>query len=163
MNQMQLAGRIQRSTMDNKIITSAIMEKKRTERLKTYLFVTDAVKCFDKLWLKDCFKELKTLRHKNNDLEILCKMNKRSNVTINTPIGQTKNTEIEEIFKHETTYGSVMCCSTTARVNDIEEKVCCKYRDTDKFLWMTFQRVGVLALEWFAQITRFVLARYIIK
>ena len=98
MNQMQLAGRTQRSTMDNKIITSAIMEKRRTERLKTYLLVTDAVKCFDKLWLKDCFKELETLRHKNNDLEILCKMNKRSNVTINTPIGQTKNIEIEEIL-----------------------------------------------------------------
>ena len=54
MNQMQCLGRTQRTTMDNIIIMSAIIEKRRTERLNTYLFFVDAVKCLDKLWLKDC-------------------------------------------------------------------------------------------------------------
>ena len=40
-------------------------------------------------------------------------MSERSVVTINTPFGAL-----------ETTYGPVMCCATTARVNDIGEKVC---------------------------------------
>ena len=35
MNQMQCVGRTQRSTMDNIIIMSAIVEKRRTERLNT--------------------------------------------------------------------------------------------------------------------------------
>ena len=35
MNQMQCVGRTQRSTMDNIIIMSAIIEKRRTERLIT--------------------------------------------------------------------------------------------------------------------------------
>ena len=55
---------------------SAIIGKRRTERFNTYLFFADAVKCFDKLWLKDCLIELKTLGYKHNDLKILCEMNK---------------------------------------------------------------------------------------
>ena len=46
-------------------------------------------------------------------------MNKRSIVTINTPFGETGNIEIEQIVKQGTTYGPVMYCATTARVNDI--------------------------------------------
>ena len=57
-------------------------------------------------------------------------MNKRSIVTINTPFGETGNIEIEEIVKQGTTYGPVMCCAVTASVNNIGEKVCCKYGDT---------------------------------
>ena len=117
--------------MDNIMIMSAIIEKRRTEKLNTYLFFADAVKCFDKSWLKDCLIELKTLGYKHNDLKILYEMNKRSIVTINTPFGETGNIEIEEIVKQGTTYGPVMCCATTARVNDIGEKVFCKYGDTE--------------------------------
>ena len=131
MKQMQCASRIQRSTMDNIIIMSAIIKKRRTERFDTDLFFADAVKCFDKLWLKDCPIELKTLGYKHNDLKILYERNKRSKVTINTPFGETGNIEIEEIVKQGTTYGPVMCCATTARVDDIGEKVCCKYGGTE--------------------------------
>ena len=96
---MHCAGRTQRSAMDN-IIMSAIVEKRRTERLNTDLFFADMVKCFDKLWLKDCLIELKILGHKHGDLKILYEMNKRSVVTINTPFGAL-----------ETTYGhsNVLC------------------------------------------------------
>ena len=58
-------------------------------------------------------------------------MNKRSIVTINTPFGETGNTEVEEIAKQGTIYEPLMCCATIARVNDIEEKVCRKYGDTE--------------------------------
>ena len=98
-NQIQCTGRTQRSTMDNIIIMSAIIEKRRTQRLNTYLFFADTVKYFDRLWLKDCLIELKTLGYKHNDLKILYQMNKKSIVTINTPFGEAGNIEIEEINK----------------------------------------------------------------
>ena len=69
---------------------SAIIEKRRNERLNTLLFFADAVKCFDKLWLKDCLIELKILGYKHNDLKILYEMSKRSKVTINAPFGETE-------------------------------------------------------------------------
>ena len=34
-------------------------------------------------------------------------------------------------MKQGTTHGPVMCCTTTARVDDIGEKVCCKYGGTE--------------------------------
>ena len=40
---------------------SAIIEKRKTERLNKYLFFAISVKCLDKSWLKDCLIELKTL------------------------------------------------------------------------------------------------------
>lgn len=50
-------------------------------------------------------------------------MNRRVEVTTNTPFGEKENIEIEEIVQQEPTYGPVMGCSLTARVNDIGEKI----------------------------------------
>ena len=54
MSEMQLAGKKGRSAMDNLIIMNTITENQRVQTLNTYMFFADAVKCFDKLWLKDC-------------------------------------------------------------------------------------------------------------
>ena len=54
MSQMQTAGRKQRSTVDNQIILNSMIENRRQNENKTYSFFTDAKKCFDKLYLKDC-------------------------------------------------------------------------------------------------------------
>ena len=39
--------------------------------------------------------------------------------------------EIKEIVKQGTIYGPIMCCASTARVNEIGEKVICKYRNIE--------------------------------
>ena len=46
--------------MDNMLIVSSIIEKTR-QKQNTYLMYADAVKCFDKLWLKECLIEMKEL------------------------------------------------------------------------------------------------------
>ena len=48
-------------------------------------------------------------------------------VKINTPYGDTENIEIREVVKQGTTYGLIMCCTSTAKVNEIGEKIICKY------------------------------------
>ena len=48
-SQMQIAGRKQRSTIDNLIILNSIIEYQREYKNKTYLLFADAKKCFDKL------------------------------------------------------------------------------------------------------------------
>ena len=124
---MQTAGKKQRSTMDNIVIVSAIIEQRRIEKRNTYVFFVDAITCFDKLWLQDCIIELAKLGYNKNDLEILYKLNETVQVKINTPYGDTENIEIKEVVKQGTTYGPIMCCASTARVNEIGEKVICKY------------------------------------
>ena len=131
LNKMQCADGTQRLTMDNLIRMIATIEKIRIGRLNTYFLFANAFKCFDKIRLNDCLIELKTLRYKRNDLKILEKYLKRSKVTINTPFGETGNIEIEKIAKQRIKYGPVMSCATTARLNDIGEKICGKYGDTE--------------------------------
>ena len=49
MSQMEKAGRKQRSTVDNLIILSSIIENQKESKNETYLVFADAQKCFDKL------------------------------------------------------------------------------------------------------------------
>ena len=70
MSKMQAAGRKERSAMDNLIITNTIIENQRAQKLKTYMFVADGVKCFHKPWLKDCLLELYNLGYDPNTLKI---------------------------------------------------------------------------------------------
>ena len=58
MSELKVAGRKQRSAMDNLIIMNTIIENQTAGKLNTYIFFADAVKCFDKLWLKDCLFEM---------------------------------------------------------------------------------------------------------
>ena len=85
MSEMQVAGRKERSAMDNLIIMNTIIENQRAQKLNTYIFFADAVKCFDKLWLKDCLLEMYKLGYDPNTLKILYEMNKETDIIIRTP------------------------------------------------------------------------------
>ena len=76
MSEMQVAGRKEWSAIDNLIIMNTIIENQRAQKLSTYMFFADAVKCFDKLWLKDCLLEMYNLGYHRNTLKILYEMNK---------------------------------------------------------------------------------------
>ena len=67
-------------------------------------------------------------------------------VKINTPYGDTENIEIREVVKQETTYEPIMCCTSTAKVKEIGEKVVYKYGNREKVclpLWMILQQHGM--------------------
>ena len=77
--------------------------------------------------MQDCIIEISKLGYNKNDLEILYKLNETAQVKINTPYEDTKNIEIREVVKQGTTYWSIMCCESITKVNEIGEKVICKY------------------------------------
>ena len=120
---MQTAGKKNRSTIDNIIITNAIIEKQRQSHKNTYLFFADAEKCFDKLWLKDCLIDMEEIGYNRNDIKILCELNKKAEIIVDTTVGQTECINIKEIVKQGSIFGLVMCCATTSRVNNIGETV----------------------------------------
>ena len=91
MSEMQAAGRKERSAMDNLIIVNTIIENQRAQKLNTYMFFADAVKCFDKLWLKDCLLEMYNLGYDPSKIRILYEMSKETDVIIRTPVGNTDN------------------------------------------------------------------------
>ena len=52
MSEIQVAGRKERSAMDNLIIMNTIIGNQGAQKLNTYIFFADAFKCFDKLCSK---------------------------------------------------------------------------------------------------------------
>ena len=85
--------------MDNILIVSSIIEKRRQEKQNTYLMCEDAVKCFDKLWLKDCLIKVKELGYSSNNIKILYEMYKKIGINIETPFGEISSMKIKEVVK----------------------------------------------------------------
>ena len=90
------------------------------------MFFADAVKCFEKLWLKDCLLDMYNLGYDPNTLKSLYKMNKETDILIRTPVGDTENIHVKKVVKQGPIFGHIMCCVETSTVNSIGEKV--KYR-----------------------------------
>ena len=123
MSEMQTVERKEMSPMDNSIKMNTIIENQRAQKLNTCIFFADAVKCFDKLWLKDCLLEMYNLGYDPNTLKILYEMSKETDIIIRTPVGNTDNIQVKEVVKQGTIFGPIMCCAETSTVNRIGEEV----------------------------------------
>ena len=55
---------------------------------KTYLFFADTIKCFDKLWLRDCVIEIHFLVYSPGTIRSLYEINKTSNIVVDTSVGK---------------------------------------------------------------------------
>ena len=76
MSPFQTGGTKFRATVDNKIVLSVVIRKNRKIGIKTYIVFGDAVKCFDKLWLKDALVELYKAGCSPADVVMIYEMNK---------------------------------------------------------------------------------------
>ena len=111
----------QRSTTDNILLLSEIIRQKRKLGKKCYLVFGDAVKCFDKLWLKDALVELYKAGYNKQDIQMIFKMNKDTTIEIETPSGTTNKMTVGEIVKQGTVLGPTLCCVVTDQINKIGE------------------------------------------
>ena len=66
MSEMQAAGRKEKSAMENLVIMNTITENQRAQKLNTCMLFADAIKCFNKLWVKDCLLGVYNLGHNPN-------------------------------------------------------------------------------------------------
>ena len=89
MSPFQTGGTKLRATVDNKIVLSEIIRKNRKMGKKTYIVFGDAVKCFDKLWLKDGVYELWRCGTDIRDCVMIKRLNERAEIVVKTPVGDT--------------------------------------------------------------------------
>ena len=104
-SQFQTGGTKGRSTIDNTLILSEIIRKNRYLGRKTYLVFGDAIKCFDKLWLKDCLVEMFNAGCRAQDIQMMYLLNQDTEVTIVTPSSTTNKIHVGEIVKQEQFWG----------------------------------------------------------
>ena len=117
----QNGGVKKRSPADNTLIFSEIIRQNKKLNRKTYVVYGDAVKCFDKLWLKDCLVELYKADCPPQDIQMMYLMNKDTVIEVITPSGATNKVEIGEVAKQGTVLGPTFCCVETDQINKIGE------------------------------------------
>ena len=108
-----------RSSADNLLILSEIIRQNKKLNRKTYIVYGDAVKCFDKLWLRDCLVELYKADCLPQDIQMMYLMNQDTVIEVVTPSGTTEKVEIGEIAKQGTVLGPTFCCVETDQINKI--------------------------------------------
>ena len=123
---LQNGGTKHRGTVDNWIILGAIMDEGKRLKKPVYLFFADLVKCFDRLWLKDCVNDLNSCGMREREAGLIYKLNEDAIFKVSTPAGLTKESRVKEIVKQGTVYGPKLCCASTGKINegiDVEEVV----------------------------------------
>ena len=119
----QNGGLKERSTKGNWLAMMSVIDKNRELNKSTYVLFADAEKCFDRLWLEDCLVDLTENGMREKEADILHKLNRRAEMVVETPVGETESFEINNIVKQGTIFGPILCCSSTAKINNIGERV----------------------------------------
>ena len=110
-----------RSNVDNIMITSEIIRQKKKAGKKCYMFFGDAVKCFDKLWLKDSLVELFKAGCEPQDIQMIYNLNRDTIIEVETPSGTTEKVKVGDIVKQGTVLGPMLCCVSTDQINKMGE------------------------------------------
>jgi hypothetical protein len=118
---LQAGGVKMRSTGDCLFLTSEIIRIKKKAGKKCYLVFGDAVKCFDKLWLRDALVDLFKAGCDPQDIQMIYKMNKNTVIEVETPCGTTEKVTVGEVVKQGTVLGPTLCCVSTDQINNIGE------------------------------------------
>ena len=117
----QNGGVKKRSPGDCLFLLSEIIRIQKKAGKKCYLVFGDAVKCFDKLWLKDALVELFKAGCEPQDIQMMFKMNENTVIEVETPCGTTEKATVGEIVKQGTILGPTLCCISTDQINKIGE------------------------------------------
>ena len=110
-----------KATVDNHIILSEVIRRNRKLGKKTYVVFGDAVKCFDKLWLRDALVEMYKAGCNMQDIQMMYKMNEDTGIIVETPLGRTERAKVGEVVKQGTVLGPQLCCVETDQINKLGE------------------------------------------
>ena len=78
------------------------------------------------LWFQDSLIETEKIGYKKNYIKVLYEINKTTEI-----FGNEESIEITEVVKQDSIIRLTLCCATTAKVNDVEEKVDYKYGEIE--------------------------------
>ena len=117
----QMGGVKERCPGDCLLLLSETIRVKKKQGKKCYLVFGDAVKCFDKLWLKDALVELYKAGCEPQDIQMIYNMNRDTVIEIETPCGTTEKVKVGDIVKQGTVLGPTLCCVSIDQINNIGE------------------------------------------
>ena len=66
--------------------------------------------------------DMKEAGMREREIHMLYSLNKRAEITIQTPVGETKEIEVKELVRQGIVFGPLMCCVNSAQINKMREK-----------------------------------------
>ena len=119
----QTGGLKDRAPIDNTFLINSIIEQNNYLKKNTYLVLTDAEKCFDKLWLDDGIYELWRCGTDIRDCMMIRKLNEKAEVVVRTPVGNTQPFTLHNIVRQGSVYGPQICISSMDKINLVGKDV----------------------------------------
>ena len=129
LTEWQTGGVKNRSPIDNVMTAIAIIEQNKYMKKNTYLVLTDAEKCFDKLWLQDGIFELWRCGTDVRDCQMIKRLNEKAEIVVKTPVGDTNPFQLKDIVRQGSVYGPQICNASTDKVNMIGRAITTIYGD----------------------------------
>ena len=121
-SKFQTGGIKGKSTIDNIMVLNATIDYNNLINKETYyVLFADAYKCFDKLDLRTCVADMYEILGAR-EAKLIYELNKKANIVIKTPVGDTESIQVKEITKQGTLYGPVLCDVNTDKINKIGTK-----------------------------------------
>ena len=127
LTEWQNGGITERGPIDNTFLINSIIERNNYYKKSTYLVLTDAEKCFDKLWLDDGIFELWRCGTDIRDCMMIKNLNKKAEVIVRTPVGDTEPFTLHNIVRQGTVYGPQICAASMDKINIIGKDIVTYY------------------------------------
>ena len=108
MTKFQTGGRKGKGVVDNLFILRGIIDHAKYLGRELWLTFYDIEKCFDRLWLEDCINSLWDNGVTDDILYLIYMMNRRANIVIRTPFGNTESFTIDSLVKQGTSLGPIL-------------------------------------------------------
>ena len=112
-NLLQAGSRKNRGPPDNVFLFRGVMDHFKFTGKPLYVTAYDFEQAFDSLWLEDCVISLKDLGVEKEYLQLIYNLNKRAEVTVQTPYGPSATFKTNPIVKQGTVLGPCLCSSST--------------------------------------------------
>ena len=120
-SEFQCGGVSNREIGDNLLIVNTAIEEFRAMNTDLFILFADLEKCFDKLWLRDCIKEMVEAGMPEAEAAYIFKMNSKVKAVVETPVGRTEPFELEEIVRQGTVCAVDMCGVSTDKINRLTD------------------------------------------
>ena len=108
MTKFQTGGVKGKDVTDNLFLMRGVIDWAKYLKQKVWFTFYDIEKCFDSLWLGDCLNSLWKNGVQNDIFYLIYLINKRSDITVKTPFGDTYPFFAEEIVKQGTVLGPIL-------------------------------------------------------
>ena len=120
-NLLQAGGRKGRSTADQTFIMRSIINHALYLGKKLFITCYDYKQCFDKLWLQEAVLSLCRLGLHSEYADLILKLNRKSSISINTPLGKTERFIAKASPKQGSVIGPTLCGASLGECLDLHE------------------------------------------